>query len=190
MKIGLYFGSFNPVHNGHLIIAKHLADEFDLNAVWLVVSPHNPEKNTSTLLNERHRYHLVQLATEGEDRIKANNIEFSLPKPSYTSETLVYLKEKYPSHEFSIIIGSDSYNNLPRWKNAQYIMSGFRFFVYTRPGHPCVPNPNVLETVLVDAPLLDISSSYIRKKIKNKKSVRYLVPDSVYEEIVAQQYYQ
>jgi nicotinate-nucleotide adenylyltransferase len=190
MKIGLYFGSFNPVHNGHMIIARHLVDEFDLSAVWLVVSPHNPEKKATTLLNERHRFHLVQLATEREDRIKASNIEFSLPKPSYTAETLAYLKEKYPTHEFSIIVGSDSYNNLSRWKNAKYIMGGFRFFVYIRPDHPCNPNPEVLETVIVNAPLLDISSSFVRAKIKNKKSVRYLVPDSVYEEIVTQQYYQ
>lgn len=189
MKIGLFFGSFNPIHHGHLIIAKHMVEETDLDEVWLVVSPQNPEKKNAGLLHERHRLHLTQLALEGETKIRVSSVEFSLPRPSFTAETLIYLREKYPKHTFSIIVGSDSYNNLPRWKNASFIMSGYRFLVYTRPENPCIINTEVQETVVVDAPQMDISSSYIRKKIKSKKSIRYLVPDSVYEEIYKQQFY-
>jgi nicotinate-nucleotide adenylyltransferase len=190
MKIGLFFGSFNPIHHGHLIIAKHMVEETDLDEVWLVVSPKNPEKINAGLLHERHRLHLTQLALEGETKIRASAIEFSLPRPSFTAETLIYLREKYPTHLFSIIVGSDSYNNLPRWKNARFIMGGYRFLVYTRPEYVCKINPDVLETIIVDAPQLDISSSFIRTKIKSKKSIRYLVPDSVYEEIYKQQFYE
>ena len=117
MKIGLYFGSFNPIHVGHLIIAAHVANNADVQQVWLVVSPQNPLKTSSVLLNEYHRLHLVRLATDGDQQVKVSDIEFKLPKPSYTIDTLVYLKEKYPQHEFSVIIGSDSFQNLPRWKN-------------------------------------------------------------------------
>lgn len=121
MKIGLYFGSFNPIHTGHLIIASFIANNTKVEQVWLVVSPHNPLKNSTSLLNEYHRLHLVQLAVEDDPLLKWSDIEFRLPRPSYTVDTLAYLSEKYPKHEFSIIIGSDSYMNLHKWKNADVI---------------------------------------------------------------------
>ena len=123
MKIGLYFGSFNPVHNGHLIIAQHILNETALNQVWMVVSPQNPFKSEHNLLNEYHRLHLLHIALENSPSIKATDVEFRLPKPSYTIDTLTYLKEKYPTHEFAIIMGSDSLQNLSKWKNAAVIIN-------------------------------------------------------------------
>src|SRR6218665_3097675 len=134
MKIGLYFGSFNPVHQGHLIIASHIINETDLQEVWLIVSPQNPFKNAATLLNEQHRYHLLQLALENETKIKASNIEFKLPRPSYTVNTLTYLKEKYPQHEFYIILGSDGFQNINKWYNAEVILKNYPIYIYRRAG--------------------------------------------------------
>ena len=133
MKIGLYFGSFNPVHVGHLIIANHVLNETNIEKLWFVVSPQNPFKKESTLLNEYHRLHLVRLATENDNRIKASEIEFTLPRPSYTIDTLAYLAEKFPEHEFAIIMGSDSYQNLPNWKNGELINANYDIYVYQRP---------------------------------------------------------
>ena len=121
MKIGLYFGSFNPIHIGHLIIANHAVSETGLNQVWFVVSPQNPFKQSASLLNEYHRLHLIKSAIDGENNLRASNVEFNLPKPSYTVDTLVYLKEKYPEHEFSILMGSDGFENLNKWKNYKVI---------------------------------------------------------------------
>ena len=132
MKIGLYFGSFNPVHNGHLIIANYIINYTAIKQVWMVVSPQNPLKLSTTLLNEYDRHHLIQSALEGESKIKASTIEFKLPKPSYTIDTLTYLKEKFPQHEFSIIMGSDSLQNLPKWKNYQLIIDNYNILIYHR----------------------------------------------------------
>src|SRR6187402_1944469 len=134
MKIGLYFGSFNPVHIGHLIIAKHVINNTDLDRVWLVVSPHNPLKPSASLLNEYDRLHLVQSSLDGENKIKASNIEFKLPKPSYTVDTLAYLKEKYPQHDFAVIMGSDSFCNITRWKNYEVILKNYPLYIYERQG--------------------------------------------------------
>ena len=188
MEIGLYFGSFNPIHNGHLIIASHVSSFCDLDQVWLVVSPQNPFKLSQSLLNERHRKHLVDLALEGEKKIKSSAIEFKLPKPSYTIDTLIYLKEKFPQHTFSIILGSDSYQNIPKWKNGGNILSHYNLIVYERPGYKINNKTNPLLTV-IKAPLLEISSKYIRELISTRKSIRYLVPDIVMQEIEANQYY-
>jgi nicotinate-nucleotide adenylyltransferase len=188
MKIGLYFGSFNPVHNGHLIIASHIVNQTDLQQVWLVLSPHNPHKPQASLLNEYNRLFLVNSALEGEQKIKASNIEFGLPKPSYTVDTLAYLAEKYPQHEFTIIMGSDSFSNLPRWKNYEVIVKNYPIFIYKRPGFEVQPIAGATVTIL-DAPLLAISSTTIRELIKAGKSFRYLVPDSVKEEIDQNGYY-
>lgn len=187
MKIGLYFGSFNPVHHGHLIIANFIANNTDLDQVWFVVSPQNPFKVSSALLNEYQRLHLVRLAVEGEDKLKAVDIEFYLPKPSYTVDTLAYLEEKYPKHQFSIIMGGDSYQNLPKWKNAEIIMQRYPILVYNRPGFEV--NIEGTNVTVVDAPLLQISATQIRQTIKNGKSIRYLVPAEVMDEINRNGYY-
>lgn len=188
MKIGLYFGSFNPIHHGHLIIASHLINQTDLNEVWLMVSPQNPFKPSSVLLNEHHRYHLVQTALEKETKIRASNIEFKLPKPSYTVNTLTYLKEKYPQHEFYIIMGSDGFQNIRKWHNAEVIIKNYPIYIYKRPGFEVTENFGATITIL-EAPLLEISSTYIRKLIKENKSIRYLVPEEVREEIEKNNYY-
>lgn len=188
MKIGLYFGSFNPVHVGHLIIATHIINNTDLQQVWLVISPHNPLKASSSLLNEYDRFHLVQSALEGETKLKASNIEFQLPKPSYTVDTLSYLKEKYPQHEFAIIMGSDSFCNLTKWKNYKVIVKNTPLYIYERQGFTIVNDLNA-NIHLLKAPLLQISSTQIRDLIKQKKSIRYMVPDIVKEEIEQNGYY-
>jgi len=188
MKIGLYFGSFNPVHAGHLIIASHILNETDIEKVWLVVSPQNPFKQEHALLNEYHRLHLVKLATEADNRIKASDIEFNLPKPSYTINTLTWLHEKYPEHEFCIIMGADSFQNLGKWKNAALIIRDYEIYVYPRPGFP-VENTIGARLHIVDAPLLQLSATHIRKKVAEGKSIRYMVPDVVLDEIEKGGYY-
>lgn len=188
MKIGLYFGSFNPIHNGHCIIASHIVQHTSLEKVWFVVSPQNPFKAASSLLNEYHRLHLVQLAIEGDANLKASDIEFHLPKPSYTIDTMTYLREKYPQHVFSIILGSDGQQNLHKWKNAPTLLKEYDIYVYKRPGFEIVPMENARIHVL-NAPLLEISSTYIREILKKGLSARYLVPDKVEEEILKYHYY-
>jgi nicotinate-nucleotide adenylyltransferase len=187
MKIGLYFGSFNPIHTGHLIIANHIANNTELDEVWFVVSPQNPFKNTNSLLNEQHRLSLVKIAIEGEKKLKASNVEFKLPKPSYTADTLLYLSEKYPKHIFSIIMGSDGFQNIEQWKNYKYIINNYNILIYQRPRF-LIENKSENITI-VDAPLLEISSTQIRKNIKERKSIRYLVTDAVMEEIEIKNYY-
>ena len=188
MKIGLYFGSFNPVHVGHLIIANHILNETGLEKIWFVVSPHNPFKINHSLLNEYDRIHLVRIATEDDSRIKASDIEFGLPKPSYTVNTLAYLEEKHPEHEFSIIMGSDSFQNLDKWKNAEVIIKRYEVYVYERPGFE-INNSTGAKLHVVDAPLLQISATQIRQLIKEGKSVRYMLPDKVRDEIEKGGYY-
>src|SRR5688572_6252813 len=188
MNIGLYFGSFNPVHVGHLIIANHILNETEIEKVWFIVSPHNPLKKESALLNEYHRLHLVRLATEDDKRIKASDIEFSLPKPSYTVNTLAYLSEKYPEHSFCIIMGSDSFQNLNKWKNFEVIVKNYPIYVYLRPGFE-VTNEINADLHILKAPLLELSATQIRKYIKEGKPVRYMVPDKVLDEIEKGGYY-
>ncbi|MGZ8516338.1 MAG: nicotinate (nicotinamide) nucleotide adenylyltransferase [Chitinophagaceae bacterium] len=188
MNIGLYFGSFNPVHSGHLIIANHILNETHLQRIWFIVSPQNPFKINATLLNEYNRLHLLKLATEDDSRINVLDIEFNLPKPSYTSVTLAHLIEKYPGHEFSIIMGSDSFQNLHKWKNAEYIIKNYPVYVYLRPGFEIQNHINA-KLNIVEAPLLQISATQIRQLIKERKSIRYMVPEKVREEIEKGNYY-
>ncbi len=188
MKIGLYFGSFNPVHTGHLIIASHLLNETDIEKVWFVVSPQNPFKTNHSLLNEYDRLHLLRAATEDDQRMRISDIEFNLPRPSYTSVTLAHLHEKYPEHEFSIIMGSDSYQNLEKWKNYEYILSNYTIYVYRRPGFG-IDEKTSSNVIIVDAPLLQISATQIRQLIRTGKSIRYMVPERVREEIEKGSYY-
>lgn len=188
MKIGLFFGSFNPVHVGHLIIANHILNETDIRKIWFVVSPQNPFKTESQLLNEYHRLHLVQLATENDNRIRASDIEFGLPKPSYTSNTLAYLAERYPDDRFCLIMGSDSFQNLHRWKNYESIVKHYPVYVYRRPGFE-ISDTHGAEVQILDAPLLQLSATQIREYARTGKSLRYLVPDKVLEEIEKGGYY-
>jgi nicotinate-nucleotide adenylyltransferase len=189
MHIGLYFGSFNPVHIGHLIVANHVVENSDVDKVWFVVSPHNPLKEEHSLLNEYHRLHLVELAIEDNSKFRASNVEFSLPKPSFTIDTLTYLTEKFPLETFSIIIGSDSFQNIHRWKNYRQLIDGYSFLVYKRPGFE-VTETHGAKLHLLDAPMLDISSTYIRRQIREKKSVRYLLPEPVFTYVAENRYYQ
>lgn len=188
MKIGLYFGSFNPVHVGHLIIANYIANNTDLHQIWFVISPQNPLKPNGSLLNKYHRKFLIDIAIEGEKKLKTSTIEFSLPTPSYTIDTLAYLTEKYPTYSFTVIMGSDSLQNITKWKNYQQLITNFEIIVYERPGFKNTTSltKNIL---FLKAPLLDISSSTIREMIKKGNSIKFLVPDVVKEEIEKNHYY-
>jgi nicotinate-nucleotide adenylyltransferase len=188
MNTGLYFGSFNPIHIGHLIIASHVLNETSLDEVWFVVSPQNPFKPSATLLNEYDRLHLVRKATEEDVRLKALDVEFGLPKPSYTATTLAYLAEKHPGRKFSIIMGSDSFQNLPKWHNPTAITSHYPILVYNRPGF-AVTETHGAQVTILDAPLLEISATHIRTLLQQGKSVRYLVPQAIEEELTANRFY-
>lgn len=188
MTVGLFFGSFNPVHHGHLIIAQHLLNETRLDQVWMVVSPQNPFKLQKHLLNEYHRLHLLRVALENSTNIKVVDIEFHLPKPSYTINTLIYLEEKYPDYTFSLIMGSDSLQNLDKWKNSKQIMDRYPIYVYRRPGFETFQQ-DIKQLFFVDAPLLQISATHIRELIQKNKSIRFLVPDAVLKEIEENNYY-
>lgn len=183
MKIGLYFGSFNPVHIGHLIIANYVLNETDLDKIWFVVSPQNPFKQNKSLLNEYDRLHLMRTAIEDDPRMKASDIEFYLPKPSYTINTLTYLKEKYPEQDFYLIMGSDSFQNIDKWKNYEMIINNYKLYVYQRKGFDLKNNNNSETIKLLDAPLLEISATNIRQLVKQGKSIRYMVPEKIREEI-------
>jgi nicotinate-nucleotide adenylyltransferase len=189
MTIGLYFGSFNPVHIGHLIIASHITTNTALDQVWFVVTPQNPLKQSTSLISEQHRKHLVDLAIEGEKKLRSSNIEFNLPRPSYTIDTLTYLTDKYPQHRFSVIMGSDSFGNIRKWKNYEILLRDYEIYVYKRPGFGVRAEMINANIQVLDAPLLQISSTHIRDMIRQRKSIRYLVPDVVKEEIENQQYY-
>ncbi len=175
MKIGLFFGSFNPIHVGHLIIASSIHQYGDLDHVWFVVSPQNPFKKKSSLLGEYDRLHLVELAIKDDFRFTTSSIEFKMPQPSYTIDTLTYLKEKHPEHEFSLIMGGDNLNNLHKWKNYEQILENYELMVYVREEKelPFSDHPHVC---ILHFPYLQISSTYIRSQLKGEGDVRYLVP--------------
>ncbi|MBK7095659.1 MAG: nicotinate-nucleotide adenylyltransferase [Saprospiraceae bacterium] len=184
MEIGLYFGSFNPVHTGHLIIANHVLNYTGIDEVWMVISLQSPFKQRSNLIDNYDRLNLVELAIGDNDRIKPCSIEFELPVPSYTIDTLTYLKEKYPFHSFTLIMGSDNLVNFNHWKNFDVILKYYKILVYMRPGFENVPFINHPSVSTLNAPLLEISSSFIRKLIAEGKSIQYLVPDKVLNEII------
>jgi len=188
MKVGLFFGSFNPIHIGHLIIANHILNETSLQKIWFVVSPQNPFKPSSTLLNEYDRFHLVQKAVEENNNMRASDIEFSLPKPSYTVHTLAYLQEKYSAYTFNIIMGSDSFQNLNKWNNFETIIGNYSIIIFKRPGFE-VENKLNARIDILQAPLLEISATHIRELIKEGKSIKYLVPEKVEEEIIANRFF-
>jgi len=188
MNIGLYFGSFNPIHIGHLIIANHVLNEINVEKIWFVVSPQNPLKESKTLLNEFDRLHLVRQAVQDDNRMKCSDIEFNLPKPSFTSSTMIFLSEKYPDHKFSLIMGSDSYQNLNKWKNFETLISNYPIYVYKRQGHE-IEKFFIKEPIILNAPIIQISASQIRELIRSGKSIRYLVPEIVREEIETRKFY-
>jgi nicotinate-nucleotide adenylyltransferase len=188
MKIGLFFGSFNPIHHGHLMVASFIANHTDLQQVWLVVSPQNPHKTQSSLLNEYDRLHLAQLAIEDDAQIKVSDIEFKLPKPSYTIDTLTYLQEKYPQHQFYVIMGSDSFQNLPKWKNFEALVKNYQFIVYRRPGFDITEKYGA-DLIYLEAPMLELSATLIRNNCKDGITIRYLVPEDVRLEIERNNYF-
>ena len=188
MKIGLFFGSFNPIHHGHLMVASFIANHTDLQQIWLVVSPQNPHKTQTSLLNEYDRLHLAQLAIEDDTQIKVSDIEFKLPKPSYTIDTLTYLQEKYPQHQFHVIMGSDSFQNLPKWKNFEALVKNYQFIVYRRPGFDITEDYGA-DMQYLEAPMLELSATLIRNNCKDGITIRYLVPEQVRLEIERNNYF-
>lgn len=189
MKIGLFFGSFNPIHIGHMIIANLMVETTDLDQVWFVVSPQNPFKQSKNLLHEFDRYDMVRAAVYENYKLAVSDIEFHLPKPSYTIHTLLHLKEKHPDKEFKIIMGGDNLEGFTRWKNYERILEDYGLYVYPRPGMQLSELKNHPNVRLVEAPLLDISATFIRTCIRNNHSVRYLVPDAVEAIIRDKQFY-
>jgi nicotinate-nucleotide adenylyltransferase len=188
-KIGLFFGSFNPIHVGHLIIANVMAQNTDLDKVWLVVSPQNPLKPSKGLLHEFDRYDLVKAAIADNYKLEASDVEFHLPKPSYTIHTLAYLTEKHPNKEFKVIIGEDNLENFTKWKNHEQILGQFGLYVYPRPHVTNSDLKRHSNVTIVKAPMIDISATYIRNCIKNNKSIRYLVPEPVENMIRTKKFY-
>ena len=197
MKIGLFFGSFNPIHVGHLIIANHMVDYTDLDQVWFVVSPQNPFKAKASLLEDYHRLALVNIAIEGNKNLKASNIEFDLPKPSYTIDTLTYIKEKHPEHNFSIIMGEDNLRSFHKWKNYEQILENHQVFVYPRiltEGENTSQTPQIFQnhpkiTLCSNAPLMKVSASFIRSAIKDNKDVKYLLTEPVHKYLQEMHFY-
>ncbi len=189
-KIGLFFGSFNPIHVGHLIIANHMVEYGDLDMVWFIISPHNPFKEKVSLLDDNHRFYMVQLAVEDNPKLRASNIEFTLPQPSFTIDTLTVIVEKFPGKEFALIMGADNLISFNKWKNYEQIIENHKVYVYNRPDcniDEWKGKPNVK---IFDAPLMQISSSFIRNSIMDGKSVEYLLVPKVYEYLNEMHFYQ
>lgn len=190
MKVGLFFGSFNPIHVGHMVIANHMLAFTDLDRIWFVVSPHNPLKQKQTLLHETQRLQMVTLAIGENNKMKGSNIEFKLPQPSYTINTLTYLKEKYPSHDFALIMGSDNLESFHKWKNYEEILKNYELYIYPRPGSNVGDLAKHKKIKFVDAPLMEVSSTAIRNAVKEKKDVRYFVPPAVWEYMKEMHFYE
>jgi nicotinate-nucleotide adenylyltransferase len=191
MKIGLYFGTFNPIHIGHLIIANHMAEYSDLDQIWMVVTPHNPLKKKSTLLDDYHRLQMVHLATEDFPKIKPSDIEFKLLQPNYTVNTLAHLQEKHPNYGFSLIMGEDNLKSFHKWKNYEVILAHHEIYVYPRLSseEDLLKLKNHPKIHFVDAPIVEISSTFIRDNIKNGKNIKPLLPNKVWEYIDHNNFY-
>jgi len=198
-KVGLFFGSFNPIHIGHLILGNYMADNSDLNEVWFVVSPHNPHKKKANLLEDHHRLAMVRIAVEDNNKLKASDVEFDLPKPSYTVFTLQKLKEDHPDKEFVLIMGEDNLRSFHKWKNYEYILENHEIYVYPRV--ETIQEKQAASTaeneliqhdsikVLKDVPMMKISSSYIRAAVKEGKDVKYLLSEAVFKYLDEMNYY-
>ena len=189
MHIGLFFGSFNPIHVGHMVLANYMATFTDLDLVWFVVSPHNPLKEKASLLNQNQRLHMVNLAIGDSDILKSSNIEFGLSQPSYTINTLAHLKEKYPKHRFSLIMGEDNLASFTKWKNYDEILKNHFIYVYPRPNCSSEDLKSHKNIIMTEAPLMDISSTMIRQALKDKKNVSSFVPQAVWEYLNEMSFY-
>lgn len=189
-KVGLFFGSFNPIHVGHLVIANAMLNNADLDEVWFVVSPQNPFKERSTLLADHHRLQMVRIAIEENYKIRASDVEFHLPQPSYTVVTLAQLAEQHPDKEFCLIMGSDNLDGFHRWRNAEYILEHYQIFVYPRPNHDGGQLAGHPHVHWVNVPMMDISSSYIREQIQRGKSVEYLLTEPVFKYLTEMHFYE
>jgi len=191
ISTGLLFGSFNPIHVGHMIIANHLVEHTSLKEIWFVVSPQNPFKEKQSLLAAHHRLAMVRIAIENDHRFKASDIEFNLEQPSYTIHTLMHLKEKYPQRDFALIMGGDNIGTFHKWKNHEEIIANHKIYVYDRPDSETdFPYKNHANIEYADAPMMDISSSYIRNCIQEKKDVKYLLTESVYKYLMEMHFYE
>lgn len=189
-KTGLFFGSFNPIHIGHLIIANWFVEYTDLGMVWFVVSPRNPFKKKSSLLADHHRLALVRIAVEEDLRFRVTDIEFKMPQPSYTIDTLTYLEEKYPEKQFVLITGSDQLPTFHKWKNPERLLELYQLYVYMRPGYTGTEyddHPNVMK---FDAPLMEISSTFIRESVRKGKDMNYMMPENAYRYMREMHFYE
>jgi nicotinate-nucleotide adenylyltransferase len=190
-KVGLFFGSFNPIHIGHLVIAEYMVEFTPLEQVWFVVSPHNPLKKKETLLHENKRIRMVRIAIEDDTRFKASNVEFDMPRPSYTIDTLVCLDEKYPNLEFSLILGQDNLATLHKWKSYEALLKNYKLYVYPRIEPKPIPadlisHPSV---VMTDAPIVEVSSTFVRQAIAGGKTIKHMVPPPVGQYIAEMNFY-
>lgn len=189
MKVGLFFGSFNPIHVGHLVLANYMLSFTDLDKLWFVVSPHNPLKEKKTLLADHHRLEMVNRAIGDHPRLRASDIEFKLPQPSFTVNTLAWLSEKYPDYKFALIMGADNLNSLCKWKNYEVILEHYQIYVYPRPGFDGGDLRNHPSVVFTEAPVMEISSTFIREAVKNKKDVQYFMPAAAWKYLDEMNFY-
>jgi len=190
-KIGLYFGTFNPIHIGHLTIANHMVEFSDLDEIWMIVTPHNPFKKKSSLLDNHHRFEMVYQATEDYPNIRPSDIEFKLKQPNYTVDTLAHLEERYSDHKFALIMGADNLKSFHKWKNYEVILENYHIYVYPRISEGKVPEQfqNHPKVTRVEAPIMEISSTFIRKAIQNKKNIKPLLPNKVWEYVDLMNFY-
>lgn len=188
-KIGLFFGSFNPIHNGHLMIANYIVEYTDLDSVWFVVSPQNPFKDKKSLLEDHHRRDMLEMAVNDDSRFEVCDIEFYMPKPSYTIDTLVRLSERYPNTDFYLICGMDNLTNFKKWKNYQVILDNYHLLVYPRKGYNGDDLSSHKSIQVIDAPIIEISSTFIRKAISENKDVRYFMPEKSYKYMIDMNFY-
>jgi len=190
-RIGLYFGTFNPIHVGHLIIANYMVEFSDLDEVWLVVTPHSPLKKKSTLLEDNHRLTMVRIALEEYPKIKASNVEFDLEQPNYSINTLVHLEEKYPEYIFCLIMGEDNLKSFTRWKNYEVILKQYEIYIYPRISSEEVKSPLITHKniYLVNAPCMELSSTFIRDSIKAGKNIRPMLPEAVWQYLDEMNFY-
>lgn len=191
-KVGLFFGSFNPIHIGHLILANYILENSDMDELWFVVSPHNPFKEKKSLLNQHNRLEMVELAIKNYPKMRASNVEFSLPQPSYTIDTLTYLKEKFPTNSFALMMGEDNLKHLHKWKNAELLIENHQIIVYPRKFNGEQKDSEYLQhenIILIDAPIIELSATKIRQMIKENKNVQPMLPPEVFDYLDGSSFY-